>query len=80
MADYKPDKTLDCSGLLCPMPVVKTSKAMKELQVDQILELIATDPGSMPDMEAWARQTQHELLLSEKVGEDKFHFMIKKTH
>jgi len=53
----KEDQVLDCSGMLCPMPVVKTSKAMKELQSGQILKLVATDPGAPPDMEAWSRQT-----------------------
>ena len=80
MTDLKQDKTLDCSGMLCPMPVVKTSKAIKELQVGQILEMISTDPGSMPDMEAWARQTRHELLLAEKVDGGKFRFLIRKVH
>ena len=80
MAEYKIDKILDCTGLLCPLPVVKTRKALTELQVGQILEMIATDPGAIPDMEAWAKQTQHELLIAEKQGEDKFRFVIKKTH
>ncbi|RMH88397.1 MAG: sulfurtransferase TusA family protein [Calditrichaeota bacterium] len=79
MADYTVDQTLDCSGLLCPMPVVKTNKAMKELEVGQVLEMIATDPGSIPDMEAWARQTGHELLLAQE-EEGKYRFHIKKTH
>jgi tRNA 2-thiouridine synthesizing protein A len=80
MAELKPDKFLDCSGLLCPMPVVKTRKAIKEMEIGQILEMLATDPGAMPDMEAWAKQTQHELLLAQKEGDDKFRFLIKKTH
>jgi len=80
MTDRKPDKTLDCTGLLCPMPVVKTSKALKELQIQQTLEMIATDPGSMPDMEAWARQTRHELLVAQKLDDGKFRFVIRKTH
>jgi len=80
MADYKPDKTLDCTGLLCPMPVVKTRKVIKDMQIGQILEMIATDPGSIPDMEAWAKQTQHELLVAQKQDNEKFRFLIKKTH
>ena len=78
--DVKPDKFLDCSGLLCPMPVVKTKRAIKGMEIGQVLEMIATDPGAVPDMEAWERQTRHELLLSEEQGEDKFRFLIKKTH
>jgi tRNA 2-thiouridine synthesizing protein A len=80
MAEVKPDKTLDCTGLLCPMPVVKTRKTIKDMQVGQILEMVATDPGSIPDMEAWAKQTQHELLLAQKEEGGKFRFLIKKTH
>src|SRR5512134_1712064 len=51
------DKVLDCTGMLCPLPVIKTAKAIKELQVGQVLKMIATDPGAVPDMEAWSRQT-----------------------
>ncbi|MEW5989374.1 MAG: sulfurtransferase TusA family protein [Chloroflexota bacterium] len=64
MTTLQADKTLDCSGLLCPLPVIKTSKAIKEIAVGQVLKMIATDPGSPPDMEAWSRQTGHELLDS----------------
>lgn len=80
MAEHKPDKTLDCSGLLCPLPVVQTNKALKDMQVGQILEMISTDPGAMPDMEAWARHTKHELMLAEKQDNGKFRFVIKKVH
>ena len=79
MAEQKADLVLDCSGLLCPMPVVKTKKAIKNLQVGQVLEMIATDPGSMPDMQAWSKQTGHELLEAKDEGE-RFIFFIKKTH
>ncbi len=78
--DVKADKVLDCSGLMCPMPVVKTKKAIKELEVGQVLEMVSTDSGSIPDMQAWARQTQHELLYGEKEDDGKFKFLIKKTH
>ena len=72
-------KILDCSGLMCPMPVVKTAKAMKEMALGDTIEMISTDPGSMPDMKAWANQTKHELLEAEATG-GKFRFLIKKTH
>jgi len=74
---FKEDMVLDCSGMLCPMPVVKTSKAMKELQSGQILKLVATDPGAPPDMEAWGRQTGNELLQSMQ-EEGKFVFFFRK--
>ena len=74
----KEDVLLDCSGLLCPMPIVKTSKAMKELQPGQILKMISTDAGSPPDIAAWSRQTGNELLLSTTDG-NKFIFFLKKA-
>jgi tRNA 2-thiouridine synthesizing protein A len=80
MAEVKPDHVLDCTGLLCPMPVVKTRKVIKDMQVGQILEMVATDPGAIPDMRAWAKQTQHELLLAQEAEGGKFRFLIKKTH
>ncbi len=70
---------LDCKGLCCPMPVVKTKKAIKGMKVGQMLEMEATDPGAMPDMEAWARQTGHELVDAKQEG-DTYTFLIKKTH
>lgn len=79
MSEVKIVKKLDCSGLMCPMPVVKTKKAIKDLEIGDLLEMISTDPGSMPDMEAWARQTGHELVESHDEGSS-FRFLIKKTH
>jgi len=74
----KEDQVLDNSGLLCPMPIVKTTKAMKELQSGQILKMISTDAGSPPDIEAWSRQTGNELLRS-MTEDDKFIFFLKKA-
>ena len=74
----KEDVLLDCTGLLCPMPIVKTSKAIKELQSGQILKMIATDAGSPPDNAAWSRQTGNELLVSTTEG-NKFIFLLKKS-
>ncbi|MBI2333017.1 MAG: sulfurtransferase TusA family protein [Chloroflexi bacterium] len=64
----KEDQVLDCTGLLCPMPIVKTTKAIKELEAGQILKMISTDAGSPPDIAAWSRQTGNELLLSTEDG------------
>lgn len=74
----KEDVLLDCSGMLCPMPIVKTAKAIKEMQAGQILKVISTDAGSPPDMAAWSRQTGNELLLSSEEG-GKFVFFLKKS-
>ncbi len=78
--DITADQFLDCCGLICPMPVVKTKKAIKGMEIDQVLEMVATDPGSIPDMEAWEKQTRHELLLKEERDDGTFRFLIKKTH
>jgi TusA-related sulfurtransferase len=59
------------------MPIVKTTKAIKELQSGQILKMIATDAGSPPDIEAWSRQTGNELLRS-TTEDGKFVFFLKK--
>jgi tRNA 2-thiouridine synthesizing protein A len=76
--EIKSDGFLDCTGLLCPIPVVKTSRAIKTVDVGQILEMVATDPGAPPDMEAWSRQTGHEL-LQQTAGDGEFRFWFKRT-
>ena len=77
MAEYKVDVEFDCRGLSCPLPVLKTKKAMDGLASGKVLKLIATDPGSVNDMAAWTRRTGNALLDSEKqVGE--FVFYIRK--
>jgi tRNA 2-thiouridine synthesizing protein A len=69
------DKVLDTKGLLCPMPVIKARKAIKELEIGQVLEVQATDKGSVKDFEAWARQTGNDLLdWNEGNGIFTFHF------
>lgn len=74
----KPDQVLDCRGLLCPLPVIKTTKAIQSLAVGQVLEMLATDPGAKPDMLAWSKQTGHELLdIREENGV--FRFLIRRT-
>ena len=72
-----PDQVLDCSGLSCPMPILKTKKAVDGLQTGQVLKMVATDPGSTSDIQAWTEKTGNELVSSEKDG-DKFVFFIKK--
>ncbi len=73
-----PDQVLDCSGMSCPMPILKTKKAIDAMQIGQVLKMIATDPGSAADMDAWTQKTGHELIASEKEG-NTFTFFIKKT-
>ncbi len=76
--DISYDQELDCSGMSCPMPILKTKKAIDGLQVGQVLKMVATDPGSVPDINAWTAKTGHELLGHEEQGEKKV-FYIKKT-
>jgi tRNA 2-thiouridine synthesizing protein A len=72
------DQVLDCTGLTCPMPILKTKKAVDAMQVGQILKMIATDPGSVPDMNAWTAKTGHQLVSHEQDG-DQYIFYVKKT-
>ena len=60
--DVKPDVTLDCFGLTCPMPIFNASQKMKELDLGQVLEVIATDEGIVADMPDWCRRTGNEFL------------------
>ncbi len=59
-----PDKTLDCKGLNCPMPILKTKKALAEMKSGQILEILGTDPATEHDLPAFAKNTGHEYLGS----------------
>jgi tRNA 2-thiouridine synthesizing protein A len=72
-----PDQVLDCSGLACPMPILKTKQAMDGLEAGSVLKMIATDPGSVSDMEAWTSRTGHELVESSE-EDGKFVFLIEK--
>lgn len=73
-----PDKTLDCLGLFCPVPILKIREAMKHLAAGQILEMISDDPASDADVRSWSARTGHELLEIEKNGAV-HHFLIRKT-
>jgi tRNA 2-thiouridine synthesizing protein A len=75
MADF--DQELDASGLNCPLPILRAKKALSAMQSGQILHVIATDPGSVKDFDAFAKQTGNQLMESKEEG-GKFHFLIKK--
>ena len=62
MTDYNTDSHLDCSGLNCPLPVLKTKKAMDDLTSGQVLKMVSTDPGSVNDIAAWVKRTGNELV------------------
>jgi tRNA 2-thiouridine synthesizing protein A len=68
---------LDLKGLSCPMPIVKTAKAMKDLKPGEIVEVFATDPGSVPDFKAWSNSTGNSLLESTAEG-GVYRFIVKK--
>ncbi|EDL64227.1 sulfurtransferase TusA family protein [Bacillus sp. SG-1] len=70
-------KVLDAKGLACPMPIVKTKKAINELQSGDVLEIHATDKGAKSDLTAWAKSGGHELVKHEE-DNDVFKFWIKK--
>lgn len=60
------DATLDCLGLFCPVPIVKTSERFKQLKIGQVLEVVADDPGIKTDMPAWCKNTGNEFLSIEE--------------
>ncbi len=72
------DKEFDASGLACPMPIVKTKKALADMSSGQVLRVIATDPGSVADMAAFAEQTGHALVSSGSEN-SKYVFLLKKA-
>jgi tRNA 2-thiouridine synthesizing protein A len=76
MADF--DQELDASGLNCPLPILRAQKALAGMDTGKVLHIIATDPGSVKDFEAFARQTGNELMESTEEG-GKFQFLIKKA-
>jgi len=72
------NETLDCYGLLCPMPIIKITERIKALKPGEVLEVIATDEGIKTDLPAWCKTTGHEFLgVEEKNGE--YHAYVKKS-
>lgn len=72
------DRTIDCTGLFCPIPILKVREALKPLAVGQTLEMVADDPAADADMRSWAARTGHELLVVERNGPI-FRFVVRKT-
>jgi tRNA 2-thiouridine synthesizing protein A len=72
------DRKLDCLGLFCPMPILKTRDAMKAMDVGQILEMLSDDPASEADMKSWTSRTGHDLVAIEKNG-TVYRFIVRKT-
>jgi len=70
-------RTLDLKGLSCPLPIVKTAQAAKELESGDLVEALATDPGSVADFNAWCKSTGNEL-VEQSESEGVFRFAIRK--
>ena len=78
MTDYQENSLLDCSGMNCPLPILKTKKAIDGMNSGEILKMISTDPGSINDVNAFTKRTGHELL--ESIAEDgDYTFFIRKS-
>ena len=72
------DKELDARGMNCPLPILRTRKMLNDMQAGQLLRIVATDPGSVKDMESFARQTGNALVSSSQEGADFVFYMRKK--
>ena len=73
------DQSVDCIGLYCPIPIVKTAEMIKQLKIGEVLEIVADDKGIKQDMPAWCQATGHEFLGVEEEG-DEIKVYVKKAH
>ena len=73
-----PDRQIDCTGLFCPMPIVKAREALTRMAVGEILAMLADDPASVTDMRSWAEHTGHDLLQVTR-REAVYRFLVRKT-
>jgi tRNA 2-thiouridine synthesizing protein A len=72
------DKEVDARGLNCPLPILRTKKALADLVSGQVLKVVATDPGALKDFQAFSRQTGHELVSHSEASKEFTFFMRKK--
>jgi TusA-related sulfurtransferase len=72
------DKEIDTRGLNCPLPILRAKKALTDMASGQVLKIVATDPGSMRDFRAFAKQTGNELLGQETVNTEFIHFLKRR--
>ena len=70
-------RTLDVKGLSCPLPIVKTAQALKQLAAGDLIEVLATDPGSVKDFAAWSKTTGNEIVETSQEG-GVFRFVLRK--
>jgi TusA-related sulfurtransferase len=78
-AEFDIAETLDVKGASCPMPVVKTKSAVDELDAGEVLEVLATDPGSMSDIDGWTDGTAGVELVDQMEGDDVYRHYVRKT-
>lgn len=72
------DKEVDARGLTCPLPILRAKKMLAEMKAGQIVRVLATDPGSVKDFQAFARQTGNELLRQGEAGDGAFEFFLRR--
>ena len=72
------DQQIDSRGTKCPMPVLKTKKALAKMQAGEVLMVLATDPASVADLAQFAQQTGHKILAQEQVGDEWHHYIEHK--
>jgi tRNA 2-thiouridine synthesizing protein A len=72
------DKEVDARGLNCPLPILRAKKALTEIESGQVLRILATDPGSLKDFQAFAKQTGNELLQQGETADRAFEFFIRR--
>jgi len=75
--DIAVDKVMDLKGMPCPMPIVKMSKGIKDVEIGQVVEALTTDPGALADFPAWARTSGNEIVKTDQEG-DVIKFYIKR--
>jgi tRNA 2-thiouridine synthesizing protein A len=74
----QPDKEIDTRGLNCPLPILKAKKALSEMVSGQVLKVVATDPGSVRDFQAFARQTGNDLVEQSSLADEFIHFLRRR--
>ena len=72
------DKEIDTRGLNCPLPILRAKKALSDMATGQVLKIVATDPGSVRDFQAFAKQTGNELLAQQTVNREFVHFLKRR--
>ena len=78
MSSMEANKEIDTRGLNCPLPILKAKKALADMASGEVLKVVATDPGSMRDFQAFARQTGNELLEQQTANDEFIHFLRRR--